>query len=181
MWAVHTAHHPLTRRRVARRDGQVIRRSETVSQQQAYRRSAVARVVSTLSFVSVPIVAGEPRHELLLVPHGHLGEELFSFAATQHSRSSAVVFDDNVAVLPAVPRETVGVTHRAAQMHGSFEYVARRKRTAEPCTGSMRGVAVACDRHHATLDRHRVSRHSGWAASAECSLARVTVMAAGVA
>ena len=111
-----------------------------------HRRSAVSWVVPTLSFVSVLVVAGEPRHDLLLVALGYLVEKIFSSAATQHRGSSTVVFDDNLAVLPAIPREPVGVNHRAAQMHGAFVYVARRIVTPSVARGEgrRRRVHVSC-------------------------------------
>jgi hypothetical protein len=69
-------------------------------------------VVPTLSFVAALVVARCPRHHVLVVPYGHVVDEVLSLATTQHCGPSTMVLDDDIAVLPSCPRETEGVTHR---------------------------------------------------------------------
>jgi hypothetical protein len=61
-------------------------------------------MVPTPSFVAELVVARCSRHHVLVVPNGHVVDEILSLAATQFCDTSLLVLDDGFAALLSSPR-----------------------------------------------------------------------------
>ncbi len=66
-----------------------------------------------LTFVAVPVVAGDPCHEPLVVPALDTLEEVRGRGTAQHRSAPTVVFDDNLPALTDDVSESLGRAHGA--------------------------------------------------------------------
>jgi len=73
----------------------------------------VADVVRRCPLVAALAVSGHACHELLIVDEGDVSEERDGAAASKRRGDSAVMSDDDVAVLSPRERETLSRWHRA--------------------------------------------------------------------